>query len=81
MKRMKKWIGAAGYTMFCFLYFYVIFVNFISIPELDTKADVIKYFLMTTGIAVSLPVMLCWQLHYINQLEKKIDELEEQRSD
>lgn len=72
---------AAGYMLFCGTYSYVIFMNFISIPEFDTRTDAIKYFLITIVIAISLPVMLCWQWHYINKLEKKIDELENKIED
>lgn len=42
--------------------------------DAESKADVIQALLVAAAIAGLLPGIICWQHHYIEMLEKEVDE-------
>lgn len=73
---MKKVKQILGYMLYFILCFWVIFSNFISIPNISTRFFAILEFLIATFAAIYFPYIICIQHHTINELENLIDELE-----
>lgn len=62
-------------------YFYVIFFGFMCPPNVSTRAEAIKWLLVSFSIAVLLPGIICFQAADIRQLEKGVVELEEENEE
>lgn len=75
MHRIKKALIILFRTLFFFGYFYIIFCSFWSLPAIATRMDAIKWLLLSFSIAVLLPGIICWQAHYIRQLEERVTDL------
>lgn len=53
------------------MYIYIIFINFISIPNKPTW----DYWLVTIAISIGLPIFCAFQWFYIEYLENKIEKM------
>ena len=76
-RRLKKVIRAIGYVLFFCGYFYILFINLgcAFLMDAESKADVIQALLVAAAIARLLPEIICWQHHYIEELERKIENM------
>lgn len=71
IKKIVIWI----YNLLFFVgYFYIIFINFMSPPNISTRPELIMTFVLSLTIAIMLPGIICWQGHYIRQLEAVLEE-------
>ena len=64
-----------GYTVFFGGYFYVLFSNLVCSFSLavENRVDAAMALFVSTAVAIILPATICWQHHYIVELERKID--------
>ena len=77
-KRLKKVIRTIRYVLFFGGYFYILIINLgcAFLMDAKSKGDMIQALLLAMAIAGLLPGIICWQHHYIEELEKEICERE-----
>lgn len=78
MRVIKKMFVIVANLLFFGGYFYVIFFGFMCPPNVSTRAEAIKWLIVSFSIAVLLPGIICFQAYDIRKLEKRIIELEEE---
>lgn len=78
MRILKKVITVICNILFFMMYFYIIFVNFVSYPIIESRSYLIKFVIGSFFIASAIPGIIIWQVSYIRRLEKRLDELEEE---
>ena len=52
--------------------FYIIFVNFLTPPDISTKSSIIKSLFLATLMGIYFPGLICCQFYIINKLEKEL---------
>lgn len=57
--------------------FYIIFVNFLTPPDISTKGNIIKSLFLATLMGIYFPGLICLQFYIINKLETELDKLED----
>ena len=82
MKSKKKWLKKVAVTLlavgFCICLSWTMFVNFISVPVLQTENEAIFYIIKVGTFSIFLSVLLCGCYFYIAFLERRVDELSEE---
>lgn len=71
---IKKIVICIYNLLFFVGYLYIIFINFMSPPNISTRPELIMTFVLSLTIAIMLPGIICWQGHYIRQLEAVLEE-------
>lgn len=74
-RRLKKVIRTIGNLLFFCGYFYILFINlgYAFLMDANSKGDVVLDLLVAAAIAGLLPGIICWQHHYIEEVEKDIE--------
>ncbi|OUP82059.1 hypothetical protein B5F07_14860 [Lachnoclostridium sp. An169] len=81
MKKFKNLFRILGYAIYFLLGSFVIFINFMTIPNISTSSSARLEIAVAILAALYFPGMICIQFHTIRNLENKIEELENERSD